>query len=173
MTRLRYNELAPEGLAALRRFEHYLNTATSLSPVLLELVRLRASQTNGCDFCVHAHTAELRKHHEPDSRINAVANWQSSEAFTPRERAALAWTETITLIPESHASDADYAAVTQFFHDKELVDLTLAVGSINLWNRLGVAFRPDWNPQEHTRKQQSSDAAQSAVGDDGGKVATD
>jgi len=141
--RLRYPEIAPEGYEKLVGFSHYINTGTSLDPVLKALVDLRASQINGCGFCIAMHSAELRKHHEPQTRIDALAQWQSSDAFTPRERAALAWTETLTNLPAgSHASDSDFSAVSEFFHGKDLVDLTYAIANINAWNRLGVAFRP-------------------------------
>ena len=180
-TRLRYPEYSPEGVAALRSFEHYLNTGTAHPAVLLEFVRLRASQLNGCGFCMHLHAAELRKHNEPDTRIDAVASWRSSDAFTARERAALAWTEALTTLG-THVSDADYAAVTEFFHEKELVDLTLAIGSINLWNRLGIAFRPSWNPEKHAHSQaeasgtprdDASEGTRPVIDDDGGKVTQD
>jgi AhpD family alkylhydroperoxidase len=118
MPRLPYPKLAPDAYAALISLGHYLNTQTALEPILLGLVYLRASLLNQCHFCIGMHTAELRRHHEPQSRIDAVANWQSSDAFTPRERAALAWTDVLTVlqpdaitnIPSTHASDADYAA---------------------------------------------------------------
>jgi alkylhydroperoxidase family enzyme len=92
------------------------------------------------------HTHQLRHANEPDSRINAVANWRQSDAFTPRERAALAWTEEITNIQDGHASDEAYRAVSEFFKDKDLVDLTFAIATINAWNRLSIAFRAEWNP---------------------------
>jgi AhpD family alkylhydroperoxidase len=179
--RLRYAELAPEGTAALRQLEHYLNTATALEPGLLGLVRLRASVLNGCDFCVHSHTAELRKHNEPQSRIDALDQWQTSDAFTPRERAALAWTDTITNIQETHVADEEFTAINEFFTGKELADLTLSIASINAWNRLGIAFRPEWKPKQHQAaeapeapaKADESDTSVEAVGDDGGKVAED
>jgi len=165
-TRLRYPEIAPIGYAALTGFGHYLNTQTALGPVLKGLVDLRASQINGCHFCIEMHTAELRKHNEPASRIDAVATWQTSDAFTPRERAALAWTETLTHLPTgSHASDEDYRAVSTHFAPKDLVDLTYAIANINAWNRLGVAFQPEF----HTHHPET----QSAITDDGGKVAED
>lgn len=144
--RLPYTKLAPEGITALSQFGHYIKTGTSLEPVLLEFVYLRASQLNDCSFCIGLHQSELRKHNEPQSRIEALADWRSSDAFTPRERAALAWTEAITNLQESHASDADYAAISPFFHGKELVDLTFAIANINAWNRLSVAFSVEWNP---------------------------
>jgi alkylhydroperoxidase family enzyme len=101
------------------------------------------------------HTAELRKHNEPESRIDAVADWRSSEAFTPHERAALAWAETVTEVQRSHVSDADYAAVNVFFQDKDLVDLTFAIANINAWNRLGVAFRAEWPPKKHAANEET------------------
>jgi AhpD family alkylhydroperoxidase len=149
MPRLNYPKLAPEAYRSLQSLGHYLRTATTLDAVLLGLIDLRASQLNRCGFCIGMHTAELKHVHEPNSRIDAVANWNAPEnrdAFTPRERAALAWTDAITNIQQSHASDADYAAVTEFFKDKELVDLTFAIATINAWNRLGIAFAAEWNP---------------------------
>src|ERR1700728_3268876 len=109
MPRLPYHKLAPKAYDALIALGHYLNTETALEPVLIELVYLRASTLNGCGFCIGMHTAELKKHHEPQSRIDAIAKWQDSDAFTPRERAALAWTDAITNIQSGHASDEEYA----------------------------------------------------------------
>ncbi len=178
--RLRYNELAPDGIAALRQFEHYLNTATTLEAPLLEFVRLRVSTLNGCDYCIHMHSTELLKHHEPQSRIDAVATWQTSDAFTRRERAALAYAESVTNIQQTHVTDEEYAAVNEFFTGKDLVDLTLAIASINAWNRLAIPFRSEWNPNAHkpvTSTEPAAvnlgDATVAAVGDDGGKVAED
>jgi AhpD family alkylhydroperoxidase len=177
--RLRYAELAPQGIAALRQLEHYLNTGATLSPVLLELLRLRVSTLNGCDFCIHAHTAELLKHNEPQSRIDAVADWQSSTAFTPRERAALAYADSVTNIQQTHVTDEEFAAINEFFTGKDLADLTLAIAGINAWNRLAIPFRSEWNPnagKHHTSGPAAvnlGDATVSAVGDDGGKVAED
>src|ERR1700761_2141079 len=109
--RLRYTELAPDGYAALSALGHYVNTGTALSPVLLGLIYLRVSLLNGCDFCINMHKAELRKLHEPQSRIDAVENWEASDAFTPKERAAMAWADTLTRLTDgSHASDEDFAA---------------------------------------------------------------
>lgn len=142
--RMNYNEAAPDGLKALRGFEHYLNVGTSLDPVLRELVRLRASLLNGCEFCVALHRHELAKRHEPASRVEAVADWKGSDAFTPRERAALAWTDVVTNIQQTHATDEEYAAVSAFFEGKDLADLTLSIAAINAWNRLAIPFRAEW-----------------------------
>jgi AhpD family alkylhydroperoxidase len=144
--RLPYTKLAPETYAAMLAAGHALNTNTALEPTLLEMVRLRASLINECGFCIGMHKAELKRRNEPQTRIDALADWQSSDAFTPRERAALAWTDAITNIQQDHASDEAYAAVTEFFRDKDLVDLTFAIAQINAWNRLGIAFAVEWNP---------------------------
>lgn len=146
--RLSHREAAPGAYAALSALGHYLNTETTLGASLKGLIELRASQINGCEFCIAMHTAELRKHHEPDTRIAAVAEWRGSDAFTPRERAALAWTEVLTDLPHgSHASDEDFAAVSEFFTGKDLSDLTYAIATINAWNRISIAFRPEFNAQ--------------------------
>ena len=150
MPRLPYTKLAPEAYRSLQSLGHYLRTATSLDAVLIGLIDLRASQLNRCGFCIGMHTKELKHANEPDSRIDAVANWRNSDAFTPRERAALAWTEEITNIQDGHASDEAYAAVSEYFKDKDLVDLTFAIATINAWNRLGVAFAAEWNPPVRT-----------------------
>lgn len=146
MPRLSYPKLAPDAYNALISLGKYLRTGTNLDHRLIELIDLRASQINGCEFCIAMHTSELKHSNEPHSRINAVANWRESDAFTPRERAALAWTEEITNIQGGHASDEAYAAASEFFKEKELVDLTFAIAAINGWNRLAIAFRAEWHP---------------------------
>jgi len=138
--RLEYGKLAPEGLARMRALEHYLNTETGLEAVLLDLVRLRASLMNGCEYCIHLHSAELRKLHEPDERIAGLADWRGSSAYTQRERAALAWCEVLTNIQEGHAPDAVYAEVRAHFSEVETVNLTLAITTINAWNRIAIAL---------------------------------
>ena len=147
--RLRYTEAAPEAYEKLIALGHYLNTGTALEAVLLELVYLRVSQMNACGFCTGMHAAELRKHHEPESRISAVAEWRTSDAFTGRERAALAWAEVVTDL-STHVPDEEFAAVSEYFEGKDLADLTFAVANINAWNRLGVAFRTEWKPRAET-----------------------
>jgi AhpD family alkylhydroperoxidase len=187
--RLRYAELAPEGLARLRAFEHYLNSATALSASLREFVRLRASLLNGCEYCIALHRHELEKHHEPLTRIDAIQQWSSSTAFTPRERAALRWTDAVTNIQQGHCSDEEFAAVTEFFDGKDLADLTLTVASINAWNRMAIPFRaeheispassassastssPDTSLANSSAATGEAAALVDAVGDDGGKVA--
>ena len=163
--RIPYTKLAPEAYAALTAVGHYINTATALEPTLLGLIYLRASLLNGCGFCIGLHTAELQHRHEPQTRIDALADWQSSNAFTPRERAALAWTDTITNVQATHATDAEFAAISEFFHAKDLADLTFAIAQINAWNRLGIAFAAEWNP--------THPATATAPPEDGVKVAGD
>jgi AhpD family alkylhydroperoxidase len=138
--RLKYGQLAPEGMAKMRELEHYLNAGTGLEASLLGLVRLRASLMNGCEYCVHVHSAELRKLNETPERIAAVAEWRGSTIYTQRERAALAWTEAVTNIQEDHAPDAVYDEVRAHFSDVETVNLTLTITTINAWNRLAISL---------------------------------
>lgn len=138
--RLKYGRLAPEGLAKMQDLEHYLNTGTGLEASLLGLVRLRASLMNGCEYCIHLHAAELRKLNEPAERIDGLTEWRSSNSYTQRERAALAWTEAVTDIQEGHAPDAVYDEVRAHFSDVETVNLTLVITTINAWNRLAISL---------------------------------
>jgi AhpD family alkylhydroperoxidase len=138
--RLSYTKLAPEGIAKMSALEHYLNTGTGLEPVLLELVRLHASLMNGCEYCISLHTAELKKHNEPQERIAGVAEWRDSTAYTQRERAALAWTEAITNIQDGHAPDVVYDEVRAHFSEAETVNLTLVITTINAWNRIAISL---------------------------------
>ncbi|HMH14347.1 MAG TPA: carboxymuconolactone decarboxylase family protein [Edaphobacter sp.] len=138
--RLKYGQLAPEGFAKMRELEHYLNTGTHLERTLLELVRLCVSLMNGCEYCITFHTAELQKNNEAAERISQVANWRSSEIYTKRERAALAWVEAVTNIQDGHAQDAVYDEVRAHFSDVDTVNLTLAITTINAWNRMSIAL---------------------------------
>ena len=112
-----------------------------IEPLLLELIKLRASQINGCAFCVDLHTADARKAGESERRLYAASVWRETPFFTERERAALAWTEALTLLPETHAPDADYQGLAAQFTEPEMVNITLAICTINSWNRLSVGFR--------------------------------
>ena len=138
--RLKYGQLAPEGLAHMRELEHYLNNGAGLDASLRELVRLRASLMNGCEYCVGLHTMELKKAGETEERIGGVADWRGSALYTPRERAALAWTEAVTNIQDGHAPDVVYEAVRAQFTDVETVNLTLVITTINAWNRISIAL---------------------------------
>jgi AhpD family alkylhydroperoxidase len=115
--------------------------ASGLDPVLLDLVKLRASQINGCAYCIHMHTTDLRKLGQPEMRLYMLNAWRESTLYTERERAALGWTEALTRLSETGAPDADFEAMKAVFSEAEIVNLTLAIGAINVWNRLCVGFR--------------------------------
>jgi uncharacterized peroxidase-related enzyme len=138
--RLKYGQLSPEGLARMRELEHYLNNGAGLEASLRELVRLRVSLMNGCEYCIVLHTSELKKVNETDERIGRVAAWRSSQSYTRRERAALAWAEAVTDIQDGHAADAVYDEVRAHFSDAETVNLTLVITTINAWNRISIAL---------------------------------
>jgi AhpD family alkylhydroperoxidase len=104
------------------------------------LLKLRASQINGCGFCVDMHTSDARKAGESERRLYAVAVWRETPFFTARERAALAWTEALTRLSQQPELERDYAALKEQFGDKEMVDLTLAITAINSWNRMAIGF---------------------------------
>ncbi len=141
-SRLDYNKVSPEAVKALVNLEKFVSDC-GLEKSLLELVKLRASQINGCAYCVDFHVADARKAGESERRLFAVALWKDTPFFTERERAALAWTEAVTLLSETHAPDEVYEEVLKNFSEKETVDLTLAIITINAWNRLAVSFRKE------------------------------
>lgn len=133
-------KLAPDAIKAMMAVETSIR-ASGLEHSLLELVKLRASQINGCAYCIHMHTTDARAHGETEMRLYMLNAWRESSLYNDRERAALAWTEALTWLADTGAPDADYALVKAAFSDAEQVNLTLAIGSINAWNRLQVGFR--------------------------------
>jgi AhpD family alkylhydroperoxidase len=133
-------QVAPAGMKALVAVETYLH-GTTLGPQLIELVKMRASQINGCAYCLDSHSKELRKQGESEQRIYLLDAWHESPLYTPRERAALAWTDALTHISDTHAPDDVYEGLRDHFDDKEIVDLTTLIGMINLWNRLAIGLR--------------------------------
>ncbi|HHF7375438.1 carboxymuconolactone decarboxylase family protein [Legionella bozemanae] len=137
--RIDFNKF-PDAIQAIFALEKYVNSS-GLEKSLLELVKLRASQINGCAYCVDMHTADAKKEGESDRRLHAVVVWRETPFFTPRERAALAWTEAVTLLSETHAPDALYNELLTCFNEKEVIDLTMAIVTINSWNRMAVSFR--------------------------------
>ena len=139
-SRIDYYKASPEAINAMLGLEKFINNC-DLDKILLELIKLRASQINGCAFCVDRHCDDAIKAGESQRRIKAVAVWQEAPFFTERERAALAWTEAVTLISETHAPDDLYQEVLKHFSEKETLDLTMAIITINSWNRLAVSFR--------------------------------
>ena len=130
----------PEAYKAMRALQSYVN-ATPLEPSLQHLVTIRASQINQCAFCLHMHLRDARKAGESQERLDLVGAWREAPVFSERERAALAWTEAVTLIADTHVPDDVYEAAAELFSEQELVDLTMAVVAINGWNRLLVSFR--------------------------------
>ncbi|CAB3641411.1 hypothetical protein R8871_00316 [Paraburkholderia graminis C4D1M] len=138
--RLNYYKASPAAIKAMLGLEERIGKS-SIEKSLAELVRLRASQINGCAFCVDMHTTDARKGGETDRRLATVVTWRETPFFTDRERAALEWTEALTLISHHHVPDAVWEAVRPHFSDEELVDLTLLVSTINAWNRFAISFR--------------------------------
>lgn len=139
-SRIDYHKVSPDAVKALLGLEGFVNKS-GLEKTLLELIKLRASQINGCAYCVDTHTTDARKLGESERRLHAVAVWRDTPFFTERERAALAWTEAVTLLAETHAPDDVYQEVLKHFNEKETVELTMAIITINSWNRLAVSFR--------------------------------
>ncbi len=138
--RIEFKKVAPGALAVMRALDAYA-TEAGLEPGLLDLVKLRASYINGCSYCVDMHTQDARARGETEQRLYAIPVWRETPFFTERERAALAWTEKVTLLSQDQVPQADFDAAREHFGDKELVDLTMAVIAINGWNRLAVTFR--------------------------------
>ncbi len=156
--RLNFREVAPEGVRTMFGLEAYTNRC-GLDQSLLNLIRLRASQIYGCAYCIDMHSKEARALGETEQRIYALDAWAETAFYTDRERAALAWTEAVTLIDEGHVPDELYRSVRQQFSEKELVDLTLAVISINGGIRLMTAFRTvPGSYQVHRREPVSAQA---------------
>jgi AhpD family alkylhydroperoxidase len=139
-TRLDFLKSNPAVVKAMMGVEEQISKS-SLDVLLKDLVRLRASQINGCAFCLDMHVADARKAGETERRLATVSAWRETPFFTERERAALEWTEALTLVAQTHVPDSVWEAVRPHFDDKELTDLTLLVTSINSWNRFSVAFR--------------------------------
>jgi AhpD family alkylhydroperoxidase len=138
--RIDYGRRFPEVRTAMWALEHYVHRS-GLDPKLLELVKLRASLINGCAYCVDMHTKVARTLGETEQRLYEVSLWREAPFYTERERAALAWTEAVTLVHVNHVPDDVYEMVRRHFDEKELVDLTAAVVAINGWNRFAIAFR--------------------------------
>jgi len=140
--RIRYPQVAPDAYRAMLALEEYVRS-TGIEPAILELVKLRASYLNGCAYCVDMHTKDARAAGETEQRLYAVPVWRETPFFTPRERAALAWTEAVTELGREGVPDDVYEAARAQFGEGELVRLTLAVIAINGWNRLSIAFRTE------------------------------
>jgi AhpD family alkylhydroperoxidase len=138
--RMNFYQAAPETMKALMALENQI-ASSGLEQSLMELVKTRASQINGCAFCVNMHTQDARKRGETEQRLYLLNAWREAPFYTDRERAALAWTEAVTLISQTHAPDDVYNEVRAHFSEAETVNLTALIGAINAWNRLAIAFR--------------------------------
>ena len=138
--RLNYLKAAPGAYQAMLHFSEYAENS-GLETSLIRLVQIRASQINGCAYCLDMHTQDARAEGESEQRLYLVAAWREAPFFSDRERAALEWTEAITLVANDHVPDEVYERVRPHFSDEELVYLTMVVNVINAWNRLNVAFR--------------------------------
>jgi AhpD family alkylhydroperoxidase len=138
--RLDFRKASPAALKAVQGLEEYLSHC-SLEPNLIHLLKMRASQINGCAYCIDMHSKDLRANGESEQRIYALDAWRETPFFSERERAALAWTEAVTLVSKDHVPDEVFEELRKHFSDAEVLDLTLAVATINLWNRIAIPLR--------------------------------
>lgn len=156
-SRLDSQKAAPGAYQAMLALESYVRKSR-LEPSLLELIRMRASQINGCAYCLDMHSKDARANGETEQRLYALNAWRETPFFTDRERAALAWTEAVTLVSQDHVPDSVYDEARQCFTEEELVNLTLAVATINAWNRLAISFRAvpgEYQPPRHGKTASS------------------
>jgi len=151
--RLDFTRVSPKAVNAMYGLQAYVNNC-GLEPKLLELVKMRASQINGCAYCLDMHSKDARAAGETEQRLYLLDAWREVALYSERERAALEWTEALTNIAEGHEPDDVYAAVREHFSEEELVNLSLALVAINGWNRLSIAFRAEagkYQPGMHAR----------------------
>ncbi|WP_243524992.1 carboxymuconolactone decarboxylase family protein [Bacillus pseudomycoides] len=139
-TRFLMGKINPEGYKAMAGLEKYLMT-TSIDETLKELIKIRASQINGCAYCIDLHTKDARKLGETEQRIYALNAWRETPFFTEAERAVLALTESITLVAETHVPDEVYEEVRKYFEEKQVAEIIMQIVAINAWNRIGVSTR--------------------------------
>jgi AhpD family alkylhydroperoxidase len=149
--RIDYRQAASQGLQALYGLEQYVRQS-GLETRLLELVRMRASQINGCAYCIDMHSKDARAEGETEQRLYGLSAWRETPFYTDRERAALEWTEAVTLVSRDQVPDDVYDRARQHFSEAELVNLTLAVIAINSWNRLAISFRAEAGSYQPQRK---------------------
>lgn len=138
--RIDYQKVAPAALKGMFELEKYV-ASSGLEKSLLELVKLRASQINGCAFCIDMHTKDARKAGETEQRLYTLSVWHETDFFSEREEAAIAWTEALTQIQHNDVADELFERVRKSFSDEEIVTLTTAINAINSWNRLAISFR--------------------------------
>jgi AhpD family alkylhydroperoxidase len=144
-----------KALEPMIAIEAYLQKS-GLEHALMHLVKMRASQINGCAYCLHMHSADALKEGEDAKRLLLLDAWRESRLYTPRERAALAWTEALTNIAQTHAPDADYAELKARFNDQEIADLTLLAATINSWNRLAIGLRSEHPNDKPVRQTEAA-----------------
>jgi AhpD family alkylhydroperoxidase len=150
--RINFMTAAPAASRAMYALDTWVRKSSGLDPALLELMRLRASQINGCAYCIDMHSKDALALGENEQRLHVLSAWREAPFYTDRERAALLWTEYVTLVSQDHVPDAIYETVRQQFTEEEMVNLTLAVVAINGWNRFAIAFRSvagEYQPQQH------------------------
>lgn len=155
--RIDYSKVDPEGINGLLQLEKHVHDS-GLDPLLLELVRLRVSQINGCAYCLDMHTKNARSLGESEQRLYGISAWREAPYYSDRERAALAWSEAVTMVSQDHVPEEVYQEVRKQFTEKELVDLTLGIIAINGWNRLAISFRTlpgSYLPDHPTTKKNS------------------
>ena len=155
-SRLDYAQYAHEPLRSLYAIERYLH-GSGIEIKLLHMLKLRASQINGCAFCIDMHWKDAKAAGETEQRLYGLNAWRESPYYSEKERAALEWAENVTLVSETHIPDDVYARVRSQYSEKEIVDLTLAIGMINLWNRVAISFRTE--PGKYQPKQTSAAAS--------------
>ena len=151
--RIDLSKVSPEALQAVAGIQKYVRQS-GLEQPLLELVRMRASQINGCAYCLDMHSKDARAAGETEQRLYALNAWRETPFYTDRERAALEWTEALTLISQTHAPDEVYEIARKQFSEREIVDLTLAVAEINTWNRIAISLRAvpgSYQPVAHAK----------------------
>jgi AhpD family alkylhydroperoxidase len=138
--RIKLEKFAHEALHSLLAIEKYL-AQCGIEPQLLHLLKMRASQINGCAYCIDMHSKDARALGESEQRLYELDAWRETPFYTDRERAALEWTEALTLISQTHAPDESFEKLRAHFSEKEIIDLTYAIGAINFWNRLAISTR--------------------------------
>lgn len=156
--RIDVGKVDPKAYQAMLGLETYVRQS-GLERPLLELVKMRASQINGCAYCLDMHSKDARAAGETEQRLYGLNAWEESPFYSDRERAALAWTEAVTLVSKGHVPDEAYEEARKQFSEKELLDLTMAVVAINGWNRLSIAFRAvagNYQPAGHAQKASST-----------------
>jgi AhpD family alkylhydroperoxidase len=151
-SRIKYFQVAPDAVKQLSNTRPYIES-TNIEPRLRALVELRSSQINGCAYCVDMHSREARQAGETQQRLDCLTVWRETSFFDDRERAALAWAESVTLVSETRIPDDVYEEACQHFPEKDLVDLTLIITVINAWNRMAISFRA--NPPKRSAKSEA------------------